>query len=52
MANYKVLENVDFRFNVLNITNVANYDSIYRSATPFAYIGPGRTALFTVSARW
>jgi catecholate siderophore receptor len=52
MATYKVLENVDFRFNLLNITNVANFDSIYRSATPFAYIGPGRTALFTVSARW
>jgi len=52
MATYKVLENVDFRFNLLNITNVANFDSIYRSATPFAYIGPGRTALFTVSAHF
>ncbi|MGE0424686.1 MAG: TonB-dependent receptor [Reyranellaceae bacterium] len=52
MASYKVLENVDFRLNVINITNVANFDSIYRSATPFAYIGPGRTVLFTVSTRW
>jgi catecholate siderophore receptor len=52
MMNYKVLENVDFRLNVLNITDVANFDSIYRSATPFAYIGPGRSALFTLSARW
>jgi catecholate siderophore receptor len=52
MANYKVFENVDFRVNVLNITNVANFDSIYRSATPFAYIGPGRAALFTLAARF
>lgn len=52
MANYKVTENVDVRFNVQNITNKVYYDAVYRSATPFAYIGPGRSFSLTTSVKF
>jgi len=31
--------------NVLNITDKVYYDALYRSATPFTYIAPGRSLL-------
>ncbi len=39
---------VELQVNVLNLTNKTYYDAIYRSAAPFAYIAPGRSALATV----
>jgi catecholate siderophore receptor len=32
-------------FNVLNITDKVYYDALYRSATPFVYVAPGRSFL-------
>lgn len=52
MANYKVTDNVDVRFNVQNITNKVYYDAVYRSTTPFAYIGPGRSFSLTTSVKF
>ena len=52
MASYKITENVEVRLNVLNITNKLYYDAIYRSATPFAFVGPGRAALLTTSFKF
>lgn len=48
-ARYRVTSNVEFRLNVLNLTNKVYYDAIYRSGTPFAYVAPGRSALLTAS---
>jgi catecholate siderophore receptor len=52
MANYKVTDNVDVRFNVQNITNKVYYDAVYRSGTPFAYIGPGRSFSLTTAVKF
>ena len=35
-------------FNVLNLTNKVYYDALYRSATPFTYIAPGRSLLVKI----
>jgi catecholate siderophore receptor len=35
-------------FNVLNLTDETYFDALYRSATPFTYIAPGRSALLTL----
>jgi len=34
---------------VLNLTDELYYDALYRSATPFSYIAPGRSALVTLN---
>jgi catecholate siderophore receptor len=52
MASYKITDNVDVRLNVLNITNKLYYDAIYRSTTPFAFVGPGRSALLTTAFKF
>lgn len=52
MASYRLTDNVDVRFNVQNITNVVYYDALYRSGTPFAYVGPGRSFSLTTSVKF
>ncbi len=37
---------------VNNITNQLFYDALYQSATPFVFVGPGRAAYLTLSARY
>lgn len=44
----KVTETVELRFNVLNATDEVYYDALYRSATPFTYVAPGRSAQITL----
>ncbi len=39
---------IELQVNVLNLTNKTYYDAIYRSATPFTYVAPGRSALATL----
>ena len=34
-----------FDINVLNLANTTYYDALYRSATPFVYVAPGRSLL-------
>ncbi|HKU99629.1 MAG TPA: TonB-dependent receptor, partial [Vineibacter sp.] len=52
MASYKITDNVDIRLNVLNLTNKLYYDAVYRSGTPFAFVGPGRSALLTTAFKF
>lgn len=47
-GGWRVTDRVELSFNVLNATDKVYYDAIYRSSTPFVYIAPGRSALFTI----
>ncbi len=47
-GGWQVTDRVGISFNVLNATDKVYYDALYRSGTPFVYIAPGRSALFTV----
>ncbi|MEX6632677.1 TonB-dependent receptor [Hyphococcus lacteus] len=47
-GGYRVTDNVEVSFNLVNAADKLYYDALYRSGTPFAYIAPGRSAMFTV----
>ena len=47
-GGYKLADNMEISFNVLNATDELYYDAIYRSGTPFSYVAPGRSALVTL----
>jgi catecholate siderophore receptor len=51
-AEYDVNDNLSLRLNVLNATDEVYYDTLYRSATPFVYIAPGRSAFATLEYRY
>jgi catecholate siderophore receptor len=44
-ANFKVTERLELSVNALNVTDKLYYDALYRSATPFTYVAPGRAVL-------
>jgi catecholate siderophore receptor len=48
VARYNLSNAVQFRVNVLNLTDKTYFDAIYRSGSPFAYIAPGQSAYATV----
>lgn len=48
VGRYKLSEKLQLRANVLNIFDKRYYDAIYRSATPFSYVAPGRSATVSV----
>lgn len=50
-ARASLASNIELQLNVLNLTNKTYYDAIYRSATPFAYVAPGRSALLTLRVK-
>lgn len=52
LAEYKFNKNISAQLNVLNLTDVIYYDAIYRSATPFAHIAPGRAAYLTLNFKY
>jgi catecholate siderophore receptor len=52
VARWKPLGWLEARLNVNNVTDKRYYDAIYRSASPFAYVAPGRSAVFTLTARY
>ncbi|MCB0322503.1 MAG: TonB-dependent siderophore receptor [Bdellovibrionales bacterium] len=52
LSDYEVTENVEVSLNVLNLTDERYYDSIYRSATPFVYVAPGRAVYMTLGLRF
>ncbi|MDX2201940.1 MAG: TonB-dependent siderophore receptor [Hyphomicrobiaceae bacterium] len=52
LAEYKFTKHFSAQLNVLNLTNVVYYDAIYRSATPFAHIAPGRAAYLTLNWKY
>jgi catecholate siderophore receptor len=47
-GGYELSDNVEISFNVLNVSDEVYFDALYRSATPFSYIAPGRSALVTL----
>ncbi|WP_411819312.1 TonB-dependent siderophore receptor [Hyphococcus formosus] len=47
-GGYRVTDNVEVSFNLVNATDKVYYDALYRSGTPFAYVAPGRSAMFTI----
>ena len=48
----KINQNWKVKLAVNNITNQLFYDALYQSATPFVFVGPGRAAYLTLSARY
>lgn len=52
VARYQLTERFEARVNVNNVTNKTYYDAIYRSASPFAYVAPGRSAMLTLTAKY
>jgi catecholate siderophore receptor len=44
----KITDRIEARLNINNLTNKLYYDAIYRSAAPFAYVAPGRSAMLSV----
>lgn len=50
IARWQLLEWLEARLNVLNLTDQTYYDAIYRSGAPFAYIAPGRSATLSLTA--
>lgn len=51
-SQYQVTKNISAKVSVNNIFNQTYYDSFYRSATPFVYIAPGRSAYLTLEAKF
>ena len=47
-GGYQLTDEVEVSFNVLNVTDEVYYDALYRSATPFTYIAPGRSVQFRI----
>jgi len=47
LAEYEYSKNIEFRLNILNLTNKLYYDAFYRSNQPFTYVAPGRAAYLT-----
>lgn len=43
-GGYQLTGRVLVSFNILNLTDEVYYDALYRSATPFTYVAPGRSA--------
>ena len=44
----EITDRIGLSFNVLNVTDETYFDALYRSATPFTYIAPGRSASVTL----
>lgn len=44
-GGYQITRRIAVSFNILNVTDKVYYDALYRSATPFVYVAPGRSAL-------
>lgn len=51
-AEYTIDDNLSLRLNVLNATDEVYFDTLYRSATPFVYIAPGRSAFATLEYQY
>ncbi len=48
----RLSDDLELRANVLNIGNKRYFDAIYRSAAPFSYVAPGRSATFSLTAKF
>jgi outer membrane receptor for monomeric catechols len=52
LCEYKFSHNFSTQLNVINITNELYYDAVYRDATPFAFVAPGRAGYLTLSWKY
>jgi catecholate siderophore receptor len=52
VVRWKPVYWLETRLNLNNLTDKVYYDAIYRSAAPFAYVAPGRSAVLTVVTRF
>jgi catecholate siderophore receptor len=52
LSEYKFSENFSAQLNVINITNELYYDAVYRNATPFAFVAPGRASYLTLNWKY
>lgn len=52
LAEAAITDNVEARFNVLNLTDELYYDATYASATPFTYVAPGRAGYATLAFKF
>ena len=52
VAKWKPSERIEARLNINNVTDKTYYDAIYRSAAPFAYVAPGRSAVLAVTVKY
>ena len=51
-GGYQISDNVGVSFNLLNATDELYYDALYRSATPFSYVAPGRSFKVTLDVEF
>lgn len=42
-GGYQLTDRLEIGFTALNVTDELYYDALYRSATPFTYVAPGRS---------
>lgn len=49
LAEYQITRQLSARLNVLNATDERYFDAFYRSAVPFVYVAPGRSAFVTAT---
>lgn len=49
MTEYAVTDKATLRLNVLNVTDTEYYDALYRSSSPFTYVGEGRSATINLA---
>ena len=52
VARYRITDGLEARVNVLNLTDKRYFDAIYRSGSPFSYVAPGRSATFSLTAKF
>ena len=48
LTEYQINEALAVRLNILNATDTEYYDALYRSGSPFTYVGEGRSATVTL----
>lgn len=48
MAEYTVSKDLKVRLNILNLFDTEYYTALYRSGSPFTYVGEGRSATLTL----
>ncbi|HWA01584.1 MAG TPA: TonB-dependent siderophore receptor [Caulobacterales bacterium] len=51
-GEFEIRDGLSLHFNALNVTDELYYDALYRSATPFTYVAPGRSASITLDVEF
>jgi catecholate siderophore receptor len=52
LAEYEFNEHLELLLQGINLTNELYYDALYRGATPFAFVAPGRAGYATISWKY